>query len=111
VEAAVAGASRRRVPPRANPTCHEVVARSPPDDEVDRIVAKALAVHAGAGLATGVRRSRRATPAVGTKQVTYLPIRRSPVAPAGRAARRVQHPLEARRESRSCADRDCLRWR
>ena len=69
----------------SKPTSFEVVRALGAGDEVDRQVAKTLEVYAGAGLTQlgfadpGVR-----LPPVGTRQVTYLPIRDLPAPQPGR---------------------------
>ena len=76
------------------PTCLEVVRALSAGDDVDRQVAKALAVHAQSGLSQlGFADPDIRLPAVGTCQVTYLPIRDLP-APDPGAARREYSVLE-----------------
>jgi hypothetical protein len=93
-ETAVAGAVdavRRRCP---EPTCFEVIRALSAGDAVDRQVAKALSVYARAGLTQlGFADPDVRLPAVGTRQVTYLPIRDLP-APAPGSARSDYSPLE-----------------
>jgi hypothetical protein len=93
-EAAVAGAVdavRRR---SKDPTCFEVIRALAAGDAVDQQVAKTLAVHAGAGLTQlGFADPDVRLPAVGTRQVTYLPIRDLP-APQPGSARSDYSPLE-----------------
>ncbi|MGD1051677.1 MAG: ATP-binding protein [Solirubrobacteraceae bacterium] len=76
------------------PTCFEVVRALSAGDETDRQVAKALAVHAGSGLTQlGFADPDVRLPEVGTRQVTYLPIRDLP-APQPGIARPDYSPLE-----------------
>jgi hypothetical protein len=78
-ETAIAGAvdSVRRLAPE--PTCFEVIRALSAGDSVDQQVAKTLAVYAGAGLTQlGFADPDIRLPPVGTKQVTYLPIRDLP---------------------------------
>jgi hypothetical protein len=93
-ETAVAGAVdavRRR---SKTPTCFEVIRALSAGDGVDQQVAKALAVHAGAGLTQlGFADPDVRLPEVGTRQVTYLPIRDLP-APQPGSARAEYSPLE-----------------
>jgi hypothetical protein len=66
------------------PTSHEVVNALANGDEVDRQVAKTLAVYAGAGLTQlGFADPDVRLPAVGTRQVTYVPIRDLPAPQPG----------------------------
>jgi hypothetical protein len=66
------------------PTCFEVVRALGEGDEVDRQVAKTLEVYAGAGLTQlGFADPAVRLPAVGTRQVTYLPIRDLPAPQPG----------------------------
>jgi hypothetical protein len=93
-EAAVASAVDAVCRRSADPTCHEVVRALAAGDEVDRLVAKTLAVHAGAGLTQlGFADPDVRLPAVGTRQVTYLPIRDLPASRPG-APRSEYTPLE-----------------
>jgi len=93
-ETAVAGAVdavRRR---SKQPTCFEVIRALSAGDAVDQQVAKTLAVYAGAGLTQlGFADPDVRLPQVGTKQVTYVPIRDLP-APAAGSARSEYSPLE-----------------
>jgi hypothetical protein len=93
-EASVAGAVdavRRRA---KSPTCFEVIRALAAGDAVDQQVAKTLAVHAGAGLTQlGFADPDVRLPEVGTRQVTYLPIRDLP-APQPGSARSEYSPLE-----------------
>jgi len=93
-ETAVAGAVdavRRRCP---EPTCFEVIRALSAGDAVDQQVAKALSVHAGAGLTQlGFADPDVRLPEVGTRQVTYVPIRDLP-APSPGTARSDYSPLE-----------------
>jgi hypothetical protein len=93
-EAAVAAAVdavRRR---SKTPTCFEVIRALAAGDETDRQVAKALAVHATSGLTQlGFADPDVRLPEVGTRQVTYLPIRDLP-APQPGSARSDYSPLE-----------------
>jgi hypothetical protein len=76
------------------PTCFEVIRALAAGDETDRQVAKALAVHAGSGLTQlGFADPDVRLPEVGTRQVTYLPIRDLP-APQPGSARSEYSPLE-----------------
>ena len=83
-EIAVAGAVdavRRR---SRSPTCFEVVRALSAGDPTDQQVAKALAVHAGAGLTQlGFADPDVRLPRVGAKQVTYVPIRDLPAPEPG----------------------------
>ena len=68
------------------PTSSEVVRALSSGDEIDRQVAKTLEVYAGAGLTQlGFADPAVRLPAVGTRQVTYLPIRDLPAPQPGRA--------------------------
>ena len=93
-ETAVAGAVdavRRRC---KEPTCFEVIRALSAGDAVDQQVAKALAVYAGAGLTQlGFADPDVRLPSVGTRQVTYVPIRDLP-APAPGSSRADYSPLE-----------------
>ena len=76
------------------PTCFEVIRALSAGDEVDQQVARTLAAHAGAGLTQlGFADPDVNLPAVGTRQVTYLPIRDLP-APQPGTARSDYSPLE-----------------
>ena len=76
------------------PTCFEVVRALAAGDATDQQVAKTLAVHAGAGLTQlGFADPDVRLPAVGTRQLTYLPIRDLP-APGPGTARSEYSPLE-----------------
>lgn len=83
-ETAVLGAVEAVLRRSRTPTCLEVVRALADGDEVDRQVAKTLAVHARSGLTQlgfadpGVR-----LPAVGERQVTYVAIRDLPGAQPG----------------------------
>ncbi len=83
-EIAVAGAVdavRRR---SRSPTCFEVIRALSAGDPTDQQVAKALAVHAGAGLTQlGFADPDVRLPRVGAKQVTYVPIRDLPAPEPG----------------------------
>jgi len=69
----------------SEPTSHEVVRALTDGDDVDRQVAKTLAVYAGAGLTQlGFADPDVRLPAVGTRQVTYIPIRDLPASQPGR---------------------------
>jgi len=93
-ETAVAGAVdavRRR---SREPTCFEVIRALAAGDAVDQQVAKTLAVYAGAGLTQlGFADPDVRLPKVGTRQVTYVPIRDLP-APAPGSTRSEYSPLE-----------------
>ena len=93
-ETAVAGAVdavRRR---SREPTCFEVIRVLSAGDAVDQQVAKTLAVHAGAGLTQlGFADPDVRLPQVGTRQVTYLPIRDLP-SPMPGSSRADYSPLE-----------------
>jgi len=93
-ETAVAGAVdavRRRSPA---PTCFEVIRALSAGDAIDQQVAKTLSVYAGAGLTQlGFADPDVRLPEVGTKQVTYIPIRDLP-APMPGSARADYSPLE-----------------
>jgi len=68
------------------PTCFEVIRALAAGDAVDQQVAKTLAVHAGAGLTQlGFADPDVRLPRVGTRQVTYLPIRDLPAPQPGSA--------------------------
>jgi hypothetical protein len=68
------------------PTSFEVVRALSAGDEVDRQVAKTLSVYARAGLTQlGFADPDVRLPAVGTRQVTYVPIRDLPAPQPGRA--------------------------
>ena len=102
------GRSRSRAPStpsagaRREPTCFEVVRALAAGDAVDRQVARTLAVHAGAGLTQlGFADPDVRLPAVGTRQVTYLPIRDLPAPQPGAAAR------ASTRRSSASASRSC----
>jgi hypothetical protein len=76
------------------PTSFEVVRALSAGDEIDRQVAKTLSVYAGAGLTQlGFADPDVRLPAVGTRQVTYVPIRDLPAPQPGRA-RGEYSPLE-----------------
>ena len=76
------------------PTCFEVIRALAQGDAVDQQVAKTLAVYAGAGLTQlGFADPDVRLPAVGTRQVTYVPIRDLP-APQPGSARADYSPLE-----------------
>jgi hypothetical protein len=76
------------------PTSFEVVRALLDGDDVDRQVAKTLSVYAGAGLTQlGFADPNVRLPQVGTRQVTYLPIRDLP-APQPGLTRGEYSPLE-----------------
>ncbi|HUN78754.1 MAG TPA: ATP-binding protein [Solirubrobacteraceae bacterium] len=83
-ETAVLGAVEAVLRRARTPTCLEVVAALAGGDEIDRQVAKTLAVHARSGL-TQLAFADPAVrlPEVGERQVTYLPIRDLPGAQPG----------------------------
>ena len=90
VAAAVDSVRRRS----KEPTCFEVIRALSAGDAVDQQVAKTLAVYAGAGLTQlGFADPDVRLPAVGTRQVTYMPIRDLP-APQPGVARADYSPLE-----------------
>lgn len=69
----------------SQPTCGEVVRALAAGDEADRQVAKTLEVYSGAGLTQlGFADAHVRLPPVGTRQVTYLPIRDLPAPQPGR---------------------------
>lgn len=78
----------------SDPTSHEVVRALADGDDIDRQVAKTLSVYAGAGLTQlGFADPDVRLPAVGTRQVTYVPIRDLPAPQPGRT-RGEYSPLE-----------------
>ena len=78
-ETAVVGAVDRVVTRSRRPTCLEVVRALHAGEEIDRHVAKTLDVYARSGLTQlGFADPAAHPPAVGERQVTYLPIRDLP---------------------------------
>jgi type IV secretory pathway VirB4 component len=78
-ETAVVGAVDRVITRSQEPTCLEVVRALQAGDEVDEQVGKALEVYARSGLTQlGFADPNVNLPAVGHRQVTYLPIRDLP---------------------------------
>jgi hypothetical protein len=78
-ETAVVGAVDRVITRSPTPTCLEVVRALRAGDAVDRQVAKTLEVYARSGLTQlGFADPQVSLPAVGDRQVTYLPIRDLP---------------------------------
>jgi len=93
-EVAVAGAVDAVCRVSRTPTCTEVVRALGAGDTTDRQVARTLAAHADAGLAQlAFADPDIRLPPVGTRQVTYLPIRDLP-APAPGTARADYSQLE-----------------
>lgn len=85
-ETAIVAAVDRVLARCAKPSCLEVVRALQQGDEVERQVGRALEVHSRAGLTQlGFADARLKLPAVGRRQVTYLPIRDLPAAPPGAA--------------------------
>jgi hypothetical protein len=83
-ETAVVGAVDRVLTRSADPTCREVVRALEQGDETDLQVGKALDVYARSGLTQlGFADPAVSLPAVGERQVTYLPIRDLPGPPPG----------------------------
>ena len=83
-EVAVAGAVDAVCRHAAAPTCSEVVRALAAGDAVDRQVARILSGHADAGLTQlAFADAEVRPPAVGTRQVTYLPIRDLPAPQPG----------------------------
>jgi hypothetical protein len=78
-ETAVVGAVDRVITRSPRPTCLEVVRALRAGDAIDRQVAKTLDVYARSGLTQlGFADPQVSLPAVGDRQVTYLPIRDLP---------------------------------
>jgi hypothetical protein len=78
-ETALVGAVDRVVSRHREPSCTQVVRALEEGDDVDVLVGKALAVYARSGLTQlGFADPAVRLPAVGTRQVTYLPIRDLP---------------------------------
>ncbi len=89
--AAAVDAVRRRA---KEPTCFEVIRALADGDAVEQLVAKVLTPHAASGLTQlGFADPEVRLPAVGTRQVTYLPIRDLP-SPQPGVARADYSPLE-----------------
>jgi hypothetical protein len=83
-ETAVVGAVDRVLTRSSDPTCREVVRALEQGDETDVKVGKALDVYARSGLTQlGFADPDVKLPAVGERQVTYLPIRDLPAPPPG----------------------------
>ncbi len=89
-ETAIVGAVDRVLRCAHTPTCGEVIKALRDGDEIDVQVAKTLAVYARSGLTQlGFADVQRPLPAVGSRQVTYLPIRDLPAPEPG--ARRSEY--------------------
>jgi hypothetical protein len=89
-ETAIVGAVDRVLRSAHEPTCGEVVKALREGDEVDVQVAKTLAVYARSGLTQlGFADIDRPLPRVGSRRVTYLPIRDLPAPEPG--ARRSEY--------------------
>ncbi|HEX3909566.1 MAG TPA: ATP-binding protein [Solirubrobacteraceae bacterium] len=83
-ETAVVAAVDRVLTRAARPTCSEVVRALDEGDRVDRQVSKALEVYARSGLTQlGFAEAGLSLPALGRRQVTYLPIRDLPAPEPG----------------------------
>jgi hypothetical protein len=83
-ETAVVGAVDRVLTRSSDPTCREVVRALEQGDDIDVQVGKALDVYARSGLTQlGFADPAVSLPAVGERQVTYLPIRDLPSPPPG----------------------------
>jgi AAA-like domain len=83
-ETAIVGAVDRVLRRTRAPTCGEVVKALREGDEIDAQVAKTLAVYARSGLTQlGFADVQRPLPPVGSRQVTYLPIRDLPTPEPG----------------------------
>ncbi|HTQ68393.1 MAG TPA: ATP-binding protein [Solirubrobacteraceae bacterium] len=94
-ETAVVAAVDRVITRARKPTCWEVVGALRDGDETDRRVAKALEVYARSGLTQlGFANPDVTLPAVGRRQVTYLPIRDLPTPEAG--VRRAEYSQSER---------------
>jgi len=94
-ETAVVGAVDRVITRARAPTCSEVVRALLEGDDTDQAVAKALAVYARSGLTQlGFANPEVRLPAVGTRQVTYLPIRDLPAPEPG--VRRAEYSQSER---------------
>ena len=94
-ETALVGAVDRVITRAREPACSEVVNALREGDETDRRVAKALEVYARSGLTQlGFADPDVRLPAVGTRQVTYLPIRDLPAPEPG--VRRAEYSQSER---------------
>ncbi len=83
-ETSLVGAVDRVITRAREPTCSEVVNALREGDAIDRRVAKALEVYARSGLTQlGFAHPEVRLPAVGTRQVTYMPIRDLPAPEPG----------------------------
>ncbi len=94
-ETALVSAVDRVITRAREPTCSEVVSALKEGDQTDRRVAKALEVYARSGLTQlGFAHPEVKLPAVGTRQVTYLPIRDLPAPEPG--VRRAEYSQSER---------------
>jgi hypothetical protein len=83
-ETAIVGAVDRVLRRTSTPTCGEVVKALCEGDEIDAQVAKTLAVYARSGLTQlGFADVQQPLPPVGSRQITYLPIRDLPTPEPG----------------------------